>query len=74
VPVLDWLTFGLIEPGVRTGSGRPASERGAEGATELLFDGATGSAARGPGSQMTATVRAATSAAPRTTHRKRRTA
>jgi hypothetical protein len=72
--IFDWVTFGLIEPGVRAGSGKPAGDRGIDGATDPLLGGEVGKAARGPGSLTIATTKAATRTVPDTSHQRRRTA
>jgi len=56
---LSSVTFGLIDPGVRFGSGSPTGVRVADGVAAARFDGGAiavvGMAARGPGShRMTA--------------------
>jgi hypothetical protein len=51
---LSSVTFGLIDPGVRFGSGSPTGVRVADGVAAAMFEGvaieAVGMAARGPGS------------------------
>ena len=59
---LSGVTFGLIEPGVRRGSGRPTGFRVGDGDSAFDVEGdaveGVGRLARGPGSQMITTIAA----------------